>query len=155
MPTIMIFHPEYVWSKRINTLKKSPFWAILGHFWPFQGNFGLFLSPNSNVSQTSHVTTQNDHKRGRISMEMVSEVTLKTWGHLGSFWGHFGGNLSKSVLCWGPKKFGDKIFFYFFITDWFDTPYAPIAPAISIGSPNNIIPHINEPPPLKNLSSFG
>ena len=67
-----------------------PFWTILSHFWPFRSNFGPFLSPNSNLSQTSHVTTQNDRKRGRISMEMVSEVTLKTWGHLGSFWGHFG-----------------------------------------------------------------
>ena len=72
------------------------------HFWPFWGNLGPFLSPNLNLSQTSHVTTQNNRKRGRISMEMVSEVTLNPlrsfWAISGSFWGHFGTILGQFLL---------------------------------------------------------
>ena len=70
------------------------FWAISGSFWGHFGTIsGQFVAPNSKLSQTSHVTTQNDRKRGRISMEMVSEVTLNPLRSiraiLGSFCGHF------------------------------------------------------------------
>ena len=55
--------------------------VFLGNFrvnlWPFRDNLGPFLSRNSNLSQTSHVTAQNNHKRGKIPMEIVLEVTLK------------------------------------------------------------------------------
>merc|ERR1712155_367393 len=71
------------------------FGAILGSFWCHFGTIpGQFVATNSKLSQTSHVTTQNDRKRSRILMEMVAEVTLnplRTFGAiLGSFWGHFG-----------------------------------------------------------------
>ena len=67
--------------------------SFLGHFGTIPGQF---VAPNSKLLQTSHVTTQNDRKRGRILMEMVSEVTLMTlrpfqalfynfWVILGSF----------------------------------------------------------------------
>merc|ERR1712218_120981 len=70
----------------------------LGHLGSFWGHFGTipgqFGAPNSKLSQTSHVTTQNDRKRSRILMEMVAEVTLNllmSFGIiLGSFLGHFG-----------------------------------------------------------------
>ena len=47
----------------------------------------IFLSPNSDLSQTSHVTTQNERKRSRNPMEMVSEVNFKM---LRSFQDHLG-----------------------------------------------------------------
>ena len=66
------------------------------HLGPFEAILELFFGLNLKLSQTSHVTTQNDRKRSRILMEMVSEVTLKTlrpfqalfcnfWVILGSF----------------------------------------------------------------------
>ena len=71
------------------------FLALSDHFGTFWGYFGLVLGLNLKLSQTSHVTTQNDRKRSRILMEMVSEVNLKIlmsfWDHLGPFgiiWDH-------------------------------------------------------------------
>ena len=66
------------------------------HLGPFEAILELFFGLNLKLLQTSHVTTQNDRKRSRILMEMVSEVTLKTlrpfqalfcnfWVILGSF----------------------------------------------------------------------
>ena len=46
-----------------------PFLVIWDHFRPFLA----ILAPNSKLSQTSQVTTQNDHKRGRNPLEMVSD----------------------------------------------------------------------------------
>ena len=73
------------------------FLALSDHFGTFWGYFGLVLGLNLKLSQTSHVTTQNDRKRSRNPMEMVSEVNLKTlrsfWDHLGPFgtiWDHLG-----------------------------------------------------------------
>ena len=50
-----------------------PFSVIWGQFWQF-------LAPNSKLSQTSHVTTQNDHKRSRNPMEMDSDVIFRLLG---------------------------------------------------------------------------
>ena len=66
------------------------------HLGPFEAILELFFGLNLKLLQTSHVTTQNDRKRSRILMEMVSEVTLMTlrpfqalfynfWVILGSF----------------------------------------------------------------------
>ena len=49
------------------------FVATQGHSWP----------PKSKLSQTNHVTTQKDRKRGRIPMKIVLEVTFKRFR---SFW---------------------------------------------------------------------
>ena len=57
---------------------------------------------------------------------------------LGPFWGQF---VKIGAMLASKKILGMKTFFYFFIPDRFDTPYAPIAPAICLGSPNNHIPH--------------
>ena len=69
------------------------FLAIWGLFRPFLA----ILAPNLKLSQTSHVTTQNDRKRSRNPMEMVSDVTFLTfrpflviWGLFRSFWAIFG-----------------------------------------------------------------
>ena len=59
------------------------FLVILCHF----GAILSHLGPNSKLSQTSHVTTQNDRKRSRNPMEMVSEVNFKM---LRSFQDHLG-----------------------------------------------------------------
>ena len=53
-----------------------PFLVIFGHFGPFLA----ILAPNSKLSQTSHVTTQNDRKRSRNPMEMVSDVIFRLLG---------------------------------------------------------------------------
>ena len=63
------------------------FLALLDHFGTFWGYFGLVLGLNLKLSQTSHVTTQNDRKRSRNPMEMVSEVNFKM---LRSFQDHLG-----------------------------------------------------------------
>ena len=79
-----------------------PFLVIWGHFQPFLA----ILAPNSKLSQTSHVTTQNDRKRSRNPMEMVSDVTFQTfrpflviWGLFWPFLANFSAKL-KIVLNW-------------------------------------------------------
>ena len=79
-----------------------PFLVIWGHFRPFLA----ILAPNSKLSQTSHVTTQNDRKRSRNPMEMVSDVTFQTfrpflviWGLFRPFLANFGPKF-KIVLNW-------------------------------------------------------
>ena len=56
------------------------FLALSDHFGTSWGYFGLVLGLNLKLSQTSHVTTQNDRKRSRNPMEMVSDVTFQTFG---------------------------------------------------------------------------
>merc|ERR1712012_1174444 len=65
----------------------SHFLVLSDHFGTFWGYFGLVLGLNLKLSQTSHVTTQNDRKRSRMPMEMVSEVNLSM---LRSFQDHLG-----------------------------------------------------------------
>ena len=68
---------EVVPKVTLNLLRS--FGAILGSFFGHFGTIpGQFVALNSKLLQTSHVTTQNNRKRSRILMEMVSEVTLKT-----------------------------------------------------------------------------
>ena len=54
--------------------------AILGSFW---GHFKIiwcqFVAQKSNLSQTSQVPTQIDHKKSRIQMKMVVGPTPKTF----------------------------------------------------------------------------
>ena len=105
-------HLSWAYYKNI-----SHFLALSDHFGTFWGYFGLVLGLNLKLSQTSHVTTQNDRKRSRILMEMVSEVNLKIlmsfwdhlgpfgtiWDHLGSFgtnWDHLGLFLRLNVKLW-------------------------------------------------------
>ena len=64
--------------------------SFLGHFGTIPGQF---VAPNSKLLQTSHVTTQNDRKRSRILMEMVSEVTLNLLRSFGAILGSFLGHL--------------------------------------------------------------
>ena len=72
-----------VWCLFRNTLALNrtcwgaTFWFILSTFWPFWCHKGPISALNSKLSQTSHVTTQNDCKRGRIPMEILLEVTFK------------------------------------------------------------------------------
>ena len=47
------------------------------HLGPFEAILELFFGLNLKLLQTSHVTTQNDPKRSRNPMEMVSEVNFK------------------------------------------------------------------------------
>ena len=47
------------------------FWFILSTFWPFWCHKGPISALNSKLSQTSHVTTQNDCKRSRILMGLI------------------------------------------------------------------------------------
>ena len=82
-----------------------PFLVIWGHFRPFLAILAI-LAPNSKLSQTSHVTTQNDRKRSRNPMEMVSDVTFQTfrpflviWGLFRPFLANFGPKF-KIVLNW-------------------------------------------------------
>ena len=88
----------------------SPF----GSFWDLWGYFGLVLGLNLKLLQTSHVTTQNDRKRSRILMEMVSEVTLKTlrpfqglfcnfWVIFGSFGAILGPKMTWTSWSWVSK----------------------------------------------------
>ena len=79
-----------------------PFLVIWGHFRPFLA----ILAPNSKLWQTSHVTTQNDRKRSRNRMKMVSDVIFKTfrpflviWGLFRPFLANFGPKF-KIVLNW-------------------------------------------------------
>ena len=96
---------EMVAEVTLNPLRS--FGAILGSFW---GHFGIilgqFVAPNSKLSQTSHVTTQNYRKRGRIPMEIVSEVTLKPLMTLRPFQAlfyNFGVILGSFGAILGPK----------------------------------------------------
>ena len=82
------------------------FLALSDHFGTFWGYFGLVLGLNLKLSQTSHVTTQNDRKRSRNPMEMVSDVTFQTfwpilfiWGTFRPFLANFGLKL-KMVVNW-------------------------------------------------------
>ena len=71
-------------------------------FWSFRAFFGHFcpiLAPNSKLLQTSHVTTQNDRKRSRNPMEMVSDVTFQTFRPISVIWGTFRPFLAN----FGPK----------------------------------------------------
>ena len=77
----------------------NQFWSFGGQIWAILGNLGSFLAifdPKLKVVANYFVTSQNDRKRSRILMEMVSEVSLKTlrpfqalfcnfWVILGSF----------------------------------------------------------------------
>ena len=98
-------------------LRKS-LWTRWGHLGQFWGHFGTipgqFVAPNSKLLQTSHVTTQNNCKRSRILMEMVSEVTLKTlrpfqalfcnfWVILGSFGAILGPKMTWTSWSWVSK----------------------------------------------------
>ena len=47
------------------------------HLGPFEAILELFFGLNLKLSQTSHATTQNNRKRSRIPLEMVSEVNFK------------------------------------------------------------------------------
>ena len=77
---------EMVAEVTLNPLRS--FGAILGSFLGHFGTIpGQFVAPNSKLLQTSHVTTQNNRKRSRILMEMVSEVNFKM---LRSFQDHLG-----------------------------------------------------------------
>ena len=93
------------WSVRAVTISNQsisvtfqtfrPFLVIWGHFRPFLA----ILAPNSKLSQTSHVTTQNDRKRSRNPMEMVSDVTFQTFRPFLVIWGLFQPFLAN----FGPK----------------------------------------------------
>ena len=63
-------------------------WAgrIWGHF---KMIWGQFVNRNSKLLQASHVTTQNDRKRSRNPMEMVSDVTFQTFRPISVIWGPF------------------------------------------------------------------
>ena len=64
-----------------------------GHFWPFGAFFGHFwpiLAPNSKLSQASHVTTQNDRKRGRNPLKMVSDGNFNGFRSFQAILCHFG-----------------------------------------------------------------
>ena len=74
--------------------------SFLGHFGTIPGQF---VAPNSKLLQTSHVTTQNDRKRSRILMEMVSKVTLNLLRSFGAIWGHFWPFWDHSGPICGPK----------------------------------------------------
>ena len=63
------------------------FYKNIGHFLAFYGYFGPVLGLNLKLLLTSHVNTQNDHKRSGIPMEMILEVNLKM---LRSFQDHLG-----------------------------------------------------------------
>ena len=69
-----------------------PFGAIFGHFWPL-------MAQNSKLSLTGHVTTQNDRKRSRNTMKMVSDVTFQTFRPFLVIWGLFRPFLAN----FGPK----------------------------------------------------
>ena len=58
---------------------------------------------NLKLSQTSHVTTQNDRKRSRIPMEMVSEVNLSTLRSFQDHLGPFEAILGLFLVISGPK----------------------------------------------------
>ena len=78
-----------------------PFLVIWGHFRPFLA----ILAPNSKLSQTSHVTTQNDRKRSRNPMEMVSDDNSNGFMSFQAILCHFGA----IGAIFGPKK-GTTIF---------------------------------------------
>ena len=86
---------EMVFEVTLNPLRS--FW---GHFRTISGQF---VAPNSKLSQNSHVTNQNDHKRSRILMEMVSEVTLMTLRPFQALFYNFGVILGSFVAIRGSK----------------------------------------------------
>ena len=73
-----------LWKHQINQFQS--YYRHLGHFWSFLAFFGRFwpfwpiLASNLKLSQSSHVTTQNDRKRSRNPMEMVSDVIFRLLG---------------------------------------------------------------------------
>ena len=96
--------PLCIWKicpSKLQICHFQDFQVIFGNFMSFWGYLELFLGQNSKLSQTSHVTTQNNRKRSRNLMEMVSDVTFPTFRsflailyHFGAIWNHF----------WPPKK---------------------------------------------------
>ena len=64
------------------------YYKNISHFLTFWGHFGAILGLNLMLSLTSHVTTQNDCKRSRIPMEMISEVNLKMLMSFQDIWDH-------------------------------------------------------------------
>ena len=90
---------EMVAEVTLNPLRS--FGAILGSFWGHFGTIpGQFVAPNSKLLHTSHVTTQNNRKRSRILMEIVSEFFEPVEVIWGNFWvilGHFGTNPGQFV----------------------------------------------------------
>ena len=74
------------------------------HLGPFEAILELFFGLNLKLSQTSHATTQNDHKRSRIPLEMVSEVNFKMLRsfqeHLGPFEAIIGLFLGLNLKLW-------------------------------------------------------
>ena len=83
------------WSVRAVTTSIQSISVILQTFRPFLVIWGLLrpflpiLAPNSKLSQTSRVTTQNDRKKSRNPMEMVSDVTFQTFQPFLDIWGLF------------------------------------------------------------------
>ena len=87
------------WSVRAVTISNQsisvtfqtfrPFLVIWGHFRPFWP-FLAILAPNSKLSQTSQVTTQNDRKKSRNPMEMVSDDNSNEIMSLQAILCHFG-----------------------------------------------------------------
>ena len=89
---------EIVSEVNLSTLR-----SFQDHLGPFEAILELFFGLNLKLSQTSHVTTQNDRKRSRIPMEMVLAVNLKT---LRSFQDHLGqleAILGLFLVISGPK----------------------------------------------------
>ena len=85
------------WEKNISSDLALVF-RYFAHFWPI-------LASNSKLSQSSHVTTQNDRKRSRNPIEMVSDVTFQTFRPFFVIWGLFRPFLAN----FGPKfKVGKK-----------------------------------------------
>ena len=76
---------------------------FMGHFGPIWGLFCVILAQNLKLSQASHVKTQKDRKRSRIPMEIVSEVTFKTFrfmlGPFGDILSHFWSFWSQDWNC--------------------------------------------------------
>ena len=74
------------WPLRTVTSSNQSTSVILQTFRPFLVIFGLFqsflaiLASNLKLLQSSHVTTQNDAKRSRNPMEMVSDVIFRLLG---------------------------------------------------------------------------
>ena len=91
-------HLSWAYYKNI-----SYFLAFWGHFGTFRSCFGPVLGLNLKLSQTSHVTTQNDRKRSRIPMEMVSEVNLSTLRSFQDHLGPFEAILGLFLVISGPK----------------------------------------------------
>ena len=74
---------------KVNLRRSGHFRTIWDNWRLFWGYFWSFLGQNLKLRQTSHVTIQNDRKRSKIPMEIVSEVNLmmlrSSQDHLGPF----------------------------------------------------------------------